>query len=184
MVSQILSNMLTRARARNQILQPPDAHLHPIAIALLQHGQQIEHLLELRIAHVLLANQQAHRRPPGQSPVFADKLQLRLDVVDQQRHIAVQIKVGHLKDERIAEHRHAAHAVHLGGAQRADGTRWPAGEPNLLVDAQLLKDLDQLRGRPDLDGFDLATDIIKSLFFWTNPRNSKHTSCGVCVWMP
>lgn len=44
---------------------------------------------------------------------LANKLQLGLDVVDEQRHVAVQVELRHLEDERVAQHRHARHAVDL-----------------------------------------------------------------------
>lgn len=146
---------LTRARTRYKILQPTNTHFHSITISFLQHCQQIQHFLKLRITHVLLANQKAHRRPTWQAPIFADKLKLRLDVVDQQCHIAIQIEIGHLKDQRITEHGHSAHAIHFRGAQRTNGSRWSTGEANLFVDSQLLEDLDQLGGWPDLHRFNL-----------------------------
>lgn len=45
--------------------------------------------------------------------LLADKLQFSLYIVDQQRHIAVQIKLGHFEYKRIAQHRHSAHPVNL-----------------------------------------------------------------------
>lgn len=101
------------ARTRNQVLQAANAHLHAVAVALLQHGKQIEHLFELWITHVLLADQQADCGSARETPIFANKLQFCFDVVDQQRHVAIQIEIGHFEYQWIAQYGHAAYAIHL-----------------------------------------------------------------------
>lgn len=147
-------------RAANQVLQTTDAHLHAVAVALLEHGQQIEHLLELRIAHVLLPDEEADGGPAGQPPVLAHELQLRLDIVNQKGHVPIQIKVRHLENERIAENCHSADAVHLAGAQGTYGSGGTTRKADLVVYAQMLIDFNELRGAPDLHRFHLINGTI------------------------
>ena len=49
----------------------------------------------------------------GEAPVPADELDLRLDVVDEQRHVVVQIEVGAVEDQRVAEDCLPRDTVHL-----------------------------------------------------------------------
>ena len=51
----------------------------------------------------------------GEAPVPTDELDLRLDVVDEQRHVVVQVEVGAVEDQRVAEHRLPRDTVHLWG---------------------------------------------------------------------
>lgn len=62
---------------------------------------------------MLLADQQADRGPARQTPILANELKFSFDVIDQQGHVPVQIKVGHFKDQWVAEHGHSADAVNL-----------------------------------------------------------------------
>ena len=73
--------------------------------------------------HVLLADQDADGGPAREAPVAADEVQLRFDVVDEQRHVVRQVELGHLEDQREAQHRLAGDAVDFAGAQRADRPR-------------------------------------------------------------
>lgn len=73
---------------------------------------------------MLLTNQYAHGGPAGQTPVATDKVQLRLDVVDEQGHVVRQVEIRHLEDERVAEHRLSGDAVDLA---RSQGTYRPCG---------------------------------------------------------
>lgn len=104
---------------------------------------------------MLLSYQQADSGPARQTPIFADKLQLCFDVINQEGHIAIQIEIGDLKDKGIAKHSHAADAIDFAGAERTDGTRGTTREADLVIDAQMLIDLDKLRGAPDLHGLHL-----------------------------
>lgn len=64
---------------------------------------------------MLLADEQTDRWSAGQAPILPHKLQLRLDVVDQQGHVAVEVEIGHFENQRIAEHRHATDTINLAG---------------------------------------------------------------------
>lgn len=63
--------------------------------------------------HVLFSDQQTDGGTSREAPVAAHKLQLRLDVVNEKGHVAVQVELGDLKDQRVAQYRHAADSVHL-----------------------------------------------------------------------
>lgn len=108
---------------------------------------------------MLLADQQTNCGTPRQPPVLANKLQLRLDVIDEEGHVPVEVEIRHLEDQRITEDGHAADPIHLAGAQGANGTRWSPTQLQLLVDTQHLVHLDQLRGRPDLYGLHLVRGL-------------------------
>lgn len=62
---------------------------------------------------MFFAYQQTDGGPAGQPPKPADELQFGFDVVNEQRHVAVQIELGHFEYERITQDGHAAHSVHL-----------------------------------------------------------------------
>ena len=62
--------------------------------------------------------------PAREAPVAAHELDLRLDVVYEQRPVVVQVEVGAVEDQWIAEHRLARDAVHLTGRYRGGGGKW------------------------------------------------------------
>lgn len=70
---------------------------------------------------MLFSYQQADRRSAGQPPKSANELQFGFDIVDQKRHVPVQVELGHFKYERIAQNRHAAHPIHL---EKRDENWW------------------------------------------------------------
>lgn len=61
--------ILAHTRARDQVLQSPEPYFDAIAVSLLEHREEVEHVLEVGVAHVFLADQQAHGRPTRQAPV-------------------------------------------------------------------------------------------------------------------
>jgi len=54
---------------------------------LLQHSEKLQHFLELRIPHVLLADEDADGGPARKAPVAAHKVKLRLNVIDEKGHV-------------------------------------------------------------------------------------------------
>ena len=70
-----------------------------------------------------LLHDEAAGGPAGEAPVAADELDLRLDVIDEQRHVVVQVEVGTVEDQRVAEHRLARDTVHLSDIHTAAVSR-------------------------------------------------------------
>lgn len=62
---------------------------------------------------MLLADQQANGWATGQPPIFANELQFRFDVIDQQCHITVQVEIGHFENQWITKNGHAADTINL-----------------------------------------------------------------------
>lgn len=91
--------------------------------------------LEKQSPHVLFTDKNAHRRTTGKPPVPSNEVQLRLDVVDEQRHVVRQVKLGHFEDQRIAENRLAGDSVDFARSQCSDRSSWsPLEQDNSLTD--------------------------------------------------
>jgi hypothetical protein len=62
---------------------------------------------------MLLPDEQAGSGSSGEAPISADEFQLRFDVVNQKCHVPVQIKLGHFKNQGIAQHCLSTNSVNL-----------------------------------------------------------------------
>ena len=74
-----------------------------------------------------LLHDEAAGGPAREAPVAAHELDLRLDVVYEQRQVVVQVEVRAVEDQRVAQHRLARDPIHLteryGGAG-GEGCWW------------------------------------------------------------
>ena len=66
---------------------------------------------------MLLPDEDADRGSPREAPVLCHEVQLRLDVINEQRHVVGEVEVRHLEHQGVAEHGLPADAVHLGNWQ-------------------------------------------------------------------
>lgn len=63
--------------------------------------------------HVFFSDEDTNSRSTRQSPVFANEMELRLNVINQQCHIMREVEVTHLKHQWVAQHSLTTYTVNL-----------------------------------------------------------------------